>query len=169
MQVLNIHQREYSASFTGVGELLDSLSSRHDRLWPYYLWPKMKFDKALSVGAAGGHGPIRYEVEEYSPGQSIKFRFTGPIGFNGYHGYHIQQTDTGNVTLTHKLAMQTSGMALLTWPLIYRPLHDALTEDSLTFAETQLGIKQTIVNWSVWVKILRCLVTVGKAKRQNFK
>jgi hypothetical protein len=57
MKVINIHCREYPVSSKEVGLLLDSLASKNDLLWPHHLWPRMKFDKPLSVNAAGGHGP----------------------------------------------------------------------------------------------------------------
>src|SRR5690625_2977844 len=53
----NVHERQVRASPTAVGELLDSLSAKDDRLWPRGEWPSMKLDKPLRVGAAGGHGP----------------------------------------------------------------------------------------------------------------
>ena len=89
MKVLNIHERKFSASPEKVGALIDSLSSREDTLWPKQAWPRMEFARTLSVGAVGGHGPIRYYVEAYTPGKSIRFRFTRPRGFSGYHGYGV--------------------------------------------------------------------------------
>ena len=89
MKVINIHSREYPVSSKEVGLLLDSLSSKNDLLWPHHLWPRMKFDKPLSVNATGGHGPIRYYVKKYEPGKLVQFHFTGPSGFDGYHGYEV--------------------------------------------------------------------------------
>ena len=85
MPVLNIHERIIAAPLDSVGRLIDSLSSPDDRLWPQELWPAMRFDRPLAVGARGGHGPIRYDVAAYAPGRSVRFRFTGPKGFNGFH------------------------------------------------------------------------------------
>ncbi len=84
MKVINIHSREHPVSSKEVGLLLDSLASKNDLLWPHHLWPRMKFDKPLSVNAAGGHGPIRYYVEKYEPGKLVQFHFTGPKGFDGH-------------------------------------------------------------------------------------
>jgi hypothetical protein len=89
MEVLNIHERAFDAESAKVGSLIDSLSSEDDRLWPRHIWPRMKFDRPLCVGAKGGHGPIRYFVEQYIPGKSIKFRFTGPKGFDGCHTFEL--------------------------------------------------------------------------------
>jgi len=167
LKVLNIHERKLNADIKLVGELIDSLSSKKDRLWPNQLWPRMEFDRPLEVGATGGHGPIRYFVEEYVPGQSIKFRFTGPKGFDGYHKYDVLQ-DGNSVILRHTLEMETRGPALLTWPLVFCPMHDALLEDSLAVAQISLGLSLIIQPWSLWVKFLRWAMSGGKMDPQVF-
>ena len=50
MKVLNIHERELEANHERVGALIDSLSSEDDRLWPNHSWPRMKFDRPLTLG-----------------------------------------------------------------------------------------------------------------------
>ena len=166
MEVLNVHERVLESEPVQVGALLDSLSSREDRLWPKHIWPRMEFDRPLGVGATGGHGPIRYFVEEYTPGRSIKFRFTGPKGFDGFHGYEIISTSKQSTVLRHTLKMNTEGLAILSWPLVYRPMHDALLEDSLATAQVSLGVAPQIQVWSLWVKVLRWVVSGGKARHQ---
>lgn len=166
MEVLNVHERVLESEPVQVGALLDSLSSREDRLWPKHTWPRMEFDRPLGVGATGGHGPIRYFVEEYTPGRSIKFRFTGPKGFDGFHGYDIISTSKLSTALRHTLKMNTQGLAILSWPLVYRPMHDALLEDSLATAQVSLGVAPQIQVWSLWVKVLRWIVSGGKARHQ---
>lgn len=167
MQVLNIHERELEVSPLQIAELIDSLASRKDLLWPKHLWPRMELDHSLGVGAKGGHGPIRYFVEEYAPGKSIKFRFTGPKGFDGFHGYEILGGPQQPLILRHTLKMNTHGPAILSWPLVYRPLHDALIEDSLATAQISLGLTPEIQAWSLRVKMLRWLVSGGKARSQS--
>ena len=44
MKVINIHERELDGTPEQVGWLIDSLASAEDALWPYHLWPRMKFD-----------------------------------------------------------------------------------------------------------------------------
>jgi len=166
MEVLNVHERVLESEPVQVGALLDSLSSREDRLWPKHIWPRMEFDCPLGVGATGGHGPIRYFVEEYTPGRSIKFRFTGPKGFDGFHGYEIISTSKQPTVLRHTLKMNTQGPAIVSWPLVYRPMHDALLEDSLATAQISLGVAPQIQVWSLWVKVLRWVVSGGKARHQ---
>jgi len=70
----------------------------------------MEFDRTLGVGARGGHGPIRYFIEEYVPGESIKFRFTGPKGFNGFHGYERIKATANTAVLRHTLEMKNQKM-----------------------------------------------------------
>ena len=161
MKVVNIHSREFPVSSTEVGRLLDSLSSKNDLLWPHQLWPRMKFDKPLAVSAKGGHGPIRYFVEEYVPGIRIVFRFTGPKGFNGLHRYDVSDLENGKTELRHTLEMNTHGPAMISWPLIFRPLHDALIEDSLSFAELHLGLEPVVKEWSLYVRSLRRVLSSG--------
>ena len=95
MRVINVHERELLATPEQVGALIDSLASDEDALWPNHSWPRMAFDRPLCVGATGGHGPVRYFVGEYVPGQAIRFHFTGPKGFSGYHGYEMVRKKIG--------------------------------------------------------------------------
>jgi hypothetical protein len=166
MEVLNIHERELKADYEQVAKLIDSLSSEDDLLWPNQCWPRMKFDRPLSVGAKGGHGPIGYIVEAYKPGQTIKFRFTSPKGFNGFHKFDIVKNAQQNILLRHTIEMELKGSALLTWPLAIRHLHDALLEDALSTAQASLGMVPRMRPWSPWVKILRWMMSGGKAQTQ---
>jgi hypothetical protein len=166
MPVLNIHERALGVAADKVGQMLDSLASKNDALWPRHSWPPMKFDRPLCVGADGGHGPIRYFVESYSPGQSIWFRFKGPKGFHGTHGVEVIVQSDQTTLLRHTLKMSTTWPAVLTWPLLFRPMHDALIEDALTQAEASLGLPVHVKKWSWRVKLLRWLVSRGKARSQ---
>lgn len=165
MKVRNVHQRELPAG-EAVGALIDSLASEKDALWPIESWPRMQFDRPLQVGAVGGHGPIRYVVEAYTPRKSVRFRFTGPTGFDGTHGYEIVASQPQTVVLRHTLEMTTRGPAVLSWPVIFRPLHDALIEDSLAAAEASLGNTATVRRWSLWVRTLRWIISRGRARPQ---
>ena len=126
----------------------------------------MKFDRPLCIGAKGGHGPIGYFVEEYNPGQFIKFRFTKPKGFNGFHKFDVVKGLQEAVLLRHTIEMNLHGPALLTWPLIIRPLHDALLEDALAKAQSTLGMVPQMTAWSPWVKLIRWMMSGGKAQSQ---
>jgi len=155
MPVINIHERVLHAPASEVGKLIDGLASEDDRLWPHRRWPAMKFDRPLGVGAIGGHGPVRYAVESYVPSRSIHFRFVGPRGFLGGHRFEIEEVSEGRTILRHAIEMRLEGRARLQWPVVIRPLHDALMEDALDRAETCTGGQPSPRSWSLWVRFLR--------------
>ena len=95
----------------------------------------------------------------------MRFRFTGPRGFDGYHEYQLIAAQSGCV-LRHTLRMRAHGPALISWPLVFRPLHDALIEDSLAQAQAALGERPQVRRWSMWVRLLRWLMSHGRARRQ---
>lgn len=156
MRVRNLHARTLNATTTEVGSLLDSLAGTEDRLWPIHNWPAMKFDGPLAVGAVGGHGPIRYTIVGYTPGTWIRFQFSGPRGFDGYHEFRVEPTQTGATKLCHRLAITARGPAMLTWPVAFRWMHDALLEDCLDRAEYQLtAALRGPARWTTYVRLLR--------------
>jgi hypothetical protein len=157
MRVHNVHFRDLSVPPSVVGGLLDSLSGRDDILWPTASWPAMRFDRPLQVGAAGGHGPIRYTVESYTPGHAVTFRFTAPPGFNGTHSFVVGATPTGT-RISHELTMVATGSANFSWLLVFRPLHDALIEDALHRAVIACGLSEPAPAWSAWVRMLRAML-----------
>lgn len=154
MRVRNVHHRWVNAPPDRVGVLLDGLASPTDRVWPSSRWPPMRLDKALQIGAMGGHGPIQYHVEVYEPGSRVRFRLRAPRGFDGFHGFEILPGATGT-TLRHILEMNARGPALVTWPVLFRPLHDALVEDCLDNVSREFGEVLPARHWSLWVRILR--------------
>jgi hypothetical protein len=153
--VRNVHERRFAAPAEQVGALLDTLASPGDRLWPSLLWPPMRFDRPLQIGAIGGHGPVRYQVDAYEPGRSVRFALRAPRGFDGFHGFEVIPAGARGTKLRHVLEMNARGRAMLTWPAIVRPLHDALVEDCLDNAAFALGETTRSRNWSLWVRILR--------------
>jgi hypothetical protein len=167
MLVHNLHERAFPVPSTTVGALIDSLASSEDRLWPTGKWHPMRFDRPLAVGAVGGHGPVRYSVEEYNPGRSIRFRFSAPRGFNGTHRFEVEQLQ-GQTILRHVIEMQATGPALLSWPLVIRPLHDACIEDCLDRATISLGVDLPHpARWSIYVLLLRAVLrAIFRSKRQ---
>jgi hypothetical protein len=155
MRISNTHERSLTAPPDAAGRLLDGLGDRPDPLWPTENWPPMRFDRPLGPGAAGGHGPIRYRVEQHDPGRRVRFRFTGPPGLTGTHEFTVEEAPVG-CRLRHTIAGAATGTMLLAWPLLYRPLHDALIEDALDKAERALtGAVHRPRSWSWRVRLLR--------------
>lgn len=167
MKVENVHSRAFDRPKTEVGALINTLASDQDRLWPWEQWPPMKFDRSLAPGACGGHGPIRYCVERFASGSLIRFRFTAPRGFDGYHEFSVVDSAPRGCLLSHTLKMKVTGPALLSWPLIFRPLHEALVEDSLTKAQRSLGERVAAKGWSLRVKTLRWMFRLLRRGRRS--
>ena len=157
--VRNVHERLYETRLSAAEAgalLIDRLAGRDDALWPREEWPPVRFDRPVGIGARGGHGPVRYTVEEYAPGRSVAFRFGAPRGFVGSHGFEVEQSAPGVVRVRHTLSMRLEGWARLSWPLAYRWLHDALVEDALDRAGASIGCAPARrARWSVWVRLLR--------------
>ena len=127
----------------------------------------MRFDRPLAVGAIGGHGPVRYSVEEYHPSQSIVFRFSAPRGFNGTHRFEVEERQ-GKTVLRHVIEMHTTGMALLSWPLAIRSLHNAAIEDC--FDKAAISLKADLphpARWPFYVRLLRALMRMMTPSRHN--
>ncbi|MEZ0090829.1 SRPBCC family protein [Streptacidiphilus sp. EB129] len=158
MGVYNVHERLLAATESEVGALIDTLSSSDDKLWAQLGWPQMEFDRPLATGAVGGHGPVRYTVAAYVPSMWVRFAFSGPRGFHGFHEYAALAVDKEHTLLRHTLAMDARGPARLGWPLVWRPLHDACLEDSLDRAELACtGTVARPAHWSRYVRLLRGL------------
>jgi hypothetical protein len=156
--IRNAHERHLPVPAAKAGALIDTLAGPADQLWPVRHWPAQRFDRPLRTGAIGGHGPVKYDISEYEAGRRITFRFRGPTGFHGHHGYEAVPDADGGCRLRHELILRPRGRARLTWPLIYRPLHDALIEDSLRVAARNLGVRvEEEPRWSPWVRLLRFL------------
>ena len=158
MHVLNVHRRVLAAPTVEAGKLMDGLGSPDDLLWPTDSWPRMRFNRELQVGARGGHGPIGYEVTEYDPGSRVVFRFNRPRGFEGTHGFDLLPYAGGGCELVHTIEMEVSGLAVLSWWLVFGPLHDALLEDALDRASALTGTAFRPATWSAWVRILRLVL-----------
>ena len=157
---VNLHERRFPVSADRVGELIDSVADR-DGVWPSDRWPAMRLDDGVQVGSAGGHGPIRYTVDEYVPHRRVRFRISAPRGLDGWHELAVVPAGQG-CDLRHTLAVEPKGLARVTWPLAIRPLHDALIEDAFDEAATSLGLDRSDTRWSRWVCWLRrALRSVG--------
>lgn len=155
--VLNVHERTLPAPPEAVGALIDSLGGENDRLWPPD-WPPVRFERPLAVGVSGGHGPVRYVVSHYVPGQWVRFRFTGPRGFGGFHEFSVEHLGQDRTVLRNILVVRPRGVRWLGWALFFRPLHDAAFQHSLDCAERALtGRVARPVKRSRYVRLLRAV------------
>ena len=169
MHLVNVHQRLLRASPERVSELLASLGSPGDRLWPRNGWPRMRLDGPVAVGAAGGHGPIRYRVEAWEPGRLVRFRFTGMRGVEGWHAFEILDATPQHCVLEHRMEARLTGMTRLKWACVIRPLHDACVEDALSQAQASLGETPRAVRWSPRVRLLMRWMLRGRRARAGGK
>jgi hypothetical protein len=158
--VHNVHSRVIAAPAAEVGALVDQLATDDDPIWPAPAWPAIRFDCPLAPGAIGGHGPVRYSVEEYEPGRRVRFRFTFPG--SGYHELVVKPLEADGeggagerCLVQHTLETDTPGSALLAWPLALRWMHDALLEDTLDAIQYAVGEPVPApARWSPWVRLL---------------
>ncbi len=155
MKVTNIHKRTFNQPKESISDILDSLSSNNDQLWPYEKWPPIVFKKGLCDGAIGGHGPIKYLIKQYVPGNLIEFKFRKPNGFNGIHKFEISEIEKNKTELKHTIDMTISGKGILTWYIAIKWIHDALLEDCLDKVENSINTKKIKTDWSRWVVYLR--------------
>lgn len=167
MKIENVHSSVYPVSTSELGWVLDTLSSNNDLIWPTELWPAMKFKNGLVIGSSGGHSPIRYSVEKYIPEKLVVFRFLSPSGFEGTHSFEVESRGDKEAQLTHRIAMNAVGTAKFSWPVIIRPLHDALLEDCLAKVSVSLGLEPKKLEWSNWVKFLRWSMSGGRARDKS--
>jgi len=158
MKVLNIHSRIIQKPFEVTSLLLDSLATEVDPIWPSEHWPKIKFKNGLQVGSKGGHGIVRYSIEKYIPNQYIEFKFSKPKGFFGIHKFEIIKKDQYSSEFIHTIDAHMKGIALITWPLAIRPLHNALIEDAFDKVEGLYSSEEKKTAWSPWVRFLRKLL-----------
>src|SRR5687767_10296553 len=115
MLIHNVHERTVDGD---AGELIDTLASDDDRLWPHERWPRMKLDRGLTPGSRGGHGPIRYEVVAYEPGRFVRFRFTGATDIHGEHGFEVVPAGDGRTLLRHTANLIAHGRSAMRWRLL---------------------------------------------------
>jgi hypothetical protein len=155
MKITNIHTRVIKQSKDKVSQILDTLSSNDDKLWPNETWPPMIFRNGLKEGSIGGHGPIEYSIRKYIPGNIIEFQFLKPDRFKGIHKFDITELDSEQTEIKHTIQMTLSGKGTLTWYIAIKWLHDALLEDCMDKVENQFSEEQKYTQWNLWVRILR--------------
>jgi hypothetical protein len=161
MRIYNRHDRTINTTEDIAAAILNSLSGPDDGLWPREGWPPMQFDGPLGKGARGGHGPIRYRVEEFIPGKKAVFRFESAglaAGLDGVHYFEISPAD-GHVMISHVIEARCGLPMWAKWRLVIEPLHDALIEDAFDKVENGLaGRDAKSTCWSARVRFLREMI-----------
>lgn len=155
MKILNVHQRTINQPKSNISPLLATLSTPDDAIWPKGKWPPMRFKDGLKVGAKGGHGPIRYSIEKYMPGDLIQFRFSKPSGFDGVHRFEIKEIDEEHTEIKHVVDAEADFRSYLSWVFVIRWLHDAVVEDAFDRLENRFLTEKKTTRWSLWVKFWR--------------
>ncbi len=155
MKVINIHKRILNSPKKEVSKLLDTLSSKDDKIWPYENWPAIRFKKGLIENSSGGHGPIRYTINKYVPQESIEFKFNAPKGFYGIHRFDVIELKNEKTEFRHTIKMKVVGKGFFTWSLVIYWLHNALFEDLMNKVENQFQSESKKGKWNLWVKVLR--------------
>ncbi|GFE13109.1 hypothetical protein Sgleb_11560 [Streptomyces glebosus] len=125
--VRDVHARTVHAPAAAVGALLDRLGGADDPLFPTPVWPPMRFDRPLGVGADGGHGFIRYRVTAYEPGLRIRFDFTG--GEDGWHEITVRPLGPDSCRVEHVLESRPRPARAVLWSLALRAVHDTVVEE----------------------------------------
>ncbi|GIH61557.1 hypothetical protein [Microbispora siamensis] len=121
--VHNVHERVVSATPDQVWDVLGTLGSERDRLWP--LPGTFALPEGLAEGAPVRHGPMRYQVGVVEPGSRLWFDTPG--GFSGGHGFTLTPTEGGTL-VRHEVKGRTLGAMRLLWPLVIRRRHNAVVE-----------------------------------------
>ena len=140
----NSHERTVRGSVDEVWALVETLGGEADRLWPGDRWPPMVLDQGVKAGSAGGHGFVRYSVDDVNRDgrtRSVTFRFAPGLGLVGTHRFDVEPIDgdAAHVRIRHVIDGRTEGKMRLLWPLAIEPLHDALLEDAFDGAEAALA------------------------------
>ncbi|MEV5970657.1 DUF2867 domain-containing protein [Streptomyces sp. NPDC051921] len=128
-KVRNVHQRIVRAPAEAVGALVDRLATPEDPLFPTPVWPEMVLDRPLAVGAAGGHGRVRYRVTAYEPGRSVRFDTTDPGIGEGYHRFDVEPLGPDRCRVSHLLELSMDTRAFVVWKLAIQLVHDTMVEE----------------------------------------
>jgi hypothetical protein len=165
-KIHNVHAREIAAPVEVVGEILDTLGSAGDRLWASDIWvaEPVVFDRPLAVGAAGGHGSIRYSVVEYQPGRRVVFRFSPGGELSGTHGFELEPVAPDQTRIAHFLHAQISPWRRPLVPILIG-WHDAMVETAFDRVELEAtGSLQRRTPIPRWLRIAnRTEIAIGRA------
>ncbi|GMA41762.1 hypothetical protein [Mobilicoccus caccae] len=147
--IRNVHERTTPGTIDQAGGIIARLADRDGSVWPADRWPPLVLDRGLVVGSTGGHGPVRYRVDEVAPdGTGVRFGFTPDAGLTGHHEFRVEGRDNG-LLWRHVLVLERPGRMI---QVVVIPLHDALLEDLFDGVVVELsgrGLTRAPFPWSV--------------------
>lgn len=158
--ILNVHERTLPISAKLAGQILDSLASNEDHLWPHECWPAIELDHGLTIGSRGGHSKIRYCVSEYIPGRRVTFEFEPMEHLQSFVGRHFFEVITrpSCILLRHTIDAEIDPRNWFYWKIFIERIHDAVIEDAFDKAERFAGLPHPhTTGWSLYVRFLRRL------------
>lgn len=155
MKIINTHKRMIHQPKEKVVELLSTLATENDKIWPNEQWPPMRFREGKKIGSKGGHGIVRYSITKYIPDEIIQFEFSKPEGFNGHHSLNIVPKEDDRTELIHQINAELTFRGYFTWILFIKWLHDALIEDAFDKVENNFTEEKKKTKWNLWVRLLR--------------
>lgn len=172
MKIFNRHDRIIPAEKDALGSILDSLSGPEDALWPREMWPPMVLDHGLKIGAAGGHGPVRYRVSDYITGRRAVFQFDRAgllAGMDGRHYFEIVPR-RGHVIIRHDLEGDCDLGMWLKWTFFVRPLHNTVIEDAFDKVESRFsGTAVKRSQWGPYIRFLRRMIARRRRRLEAAK
>jgi hypothetical protein len=130
VRIHNVHERTLPIDQQQAWELVDSLGTQDDRLWPHHRWPRMSREADNAR-----HAFVTYRVVGREPGASLRFRFQNMRGIDGEHAFEVLPAGANASVLRHTMTAQAHGRTELAWRLFIERMHDALLEDLLDGAE----------------------------------
>ncbi len=155
---------EYNHPLSKIAEILETLSTKQDLLWPEENWTPMILDNGLCVDSRGGHGIIKYYVTKYEYGKIVEFCFVEPEEFKGAHRFELSKPSDNRTKIKHTIDVQFNLKGLILWYLIVKWLHDALLEDCLDKVENNLENTNAKTPHNFWLKFLQ---KVFRKNRKN--
>lgn len=156
--VRNVHERMVAAPIERVGPLLDRLGGSRDVLWPTPAWQPMVLDGPVAVGAAGGHGSIRYQITAHEPGRKVEAAFVPGQGIDGWLAFTAEPVGSERTLLRVVAQARFSGAMVVAWPLAVRWAHDAVLEELFDNAQRVVGDEpERPVRRSPWVRLMRLM------------
>ena len=122
--VRSVHSRVTDGTMDDAKRLLDTLGGPGDRLWPNDRWLRLRLDDGIEVGSQGGHGPVRYRVDEVEPGRRVRFVFEPDCrpALTRWHELRVDPAGDDGLSWTHELMLEHPSAQVRS---ILLPLHDA--------------------------------------------